>query len=86
MPAAACVMVISRCLKCCLLMLLSLFSLLETRQLAGKKHMISCSLNINIHVAIRHHAVKPRAGEVFLFSATEASKRSKLVILEVLPV
>ena len=28
--------------------------------------------------------VKPRDGEVFLFSATEASKRSKLVILEVL--
>ena len=30
--------------------------------------------------------VKPRAGEIFLFSATEASKRSKLAILEVLPV
>ena len=27
--------------------------------------------------------VKPRAGESFLFSATEASKRSKLVIHEV---
>ena len=83
MLTAACVMVTSRCLKCCLATNAAQpISLLETRQLAGKKHMISCGLNINIHVAIRHQLNL----ELVLFSATEASKRSKLAILEVLPV
>ena len=30
----------------------SIFSAIETRQLAGKKHTISCSRNINTRVAI----------------------------------
>ena len=80
------VIVMSQCLKCCLLTLLTLFSLQEARQLAGKKHMISCGLNINIHVAIRHQLHLEL--EKFFHSQLRkpCRKRSKLAILEVLPV
>ena len=84
MPAAACVIVTSQCLKCCLLSNAAqpIFSARNeaigweeayTYDILRSQHKYSCC---------NSPPVKPRAGEVFLFSATEASKRSSLQYLK----